>query len=79
MQPLGNKILVRDIIEEKKTESGIILDTVKQHYKKVEVVAVSPDSETKLAVGDICLSNHGGVELERGLWLCNESLLDCKL
>lgn len=79
MQPLGNKILVRDINEEKKTESGIILDLVKDHYRKVKIEAVSPDTQTELKPEDICLCNPGGVELEKGLWLCDERLLDCKL
>ena len=79
MQPLGEKILVRDIIEEKKSEAGLILDTVKSHYKKVKIEKVSKDSTSGLAEGDICLANAGGVELEAGLWLCNEGLLDCKL
>lgn len=80
MKPLGNKILVRDIKQgEKKTESGIILEGVKEHYRKVEVVEVSADSNTELKSGDICLCNPGGVELEAGLWLCPETLLDCKL
>lgn len=79
MQPLGNKILVKDIIEEKVSQSGLILDTIKDHYKKVEIVQVSPDSQTNLKPGDICLANAGGVELEKGLWLCNEQLLDCKI
>lgn len=79
MQPLGNKILVKDILEEKKSQSGLILDTVKDHYKKVEIVAISPDSISKLSVGDICLADAGGVELEKGLWLCKEDLLVAKL
>lgn len=79
MQPLGDKILVRDINEEKKTASGIILDAVKSFYKKVEIVAVSPDSTTNLKPGDICLSGRGGVELEPGVWLCQEKILDAKL
>lgn len=79
MQPIGDKILVRDIVESKTSEAGLILDMVKTPYKKVEIVAVSPDSETKLKKGDICLSNRGGIELEDGLWLCQEKLLDCKL
>jgi co-chaperonin GroES (HSP10) len=79
MQPLGNKILVRDIPEEeKKTESGLVILEAK-YYRKVEVVQVSADSTTKLKPKDICLANPGGVELEKGLWLMNESLLDCKL
>jgi co-chaperonin GroES (HSP10) len=79
MQPLGNKILVKDIHEQKTTESGIFLLPDTGPLKKVEIVAVSPDSETKLKVGDICLSNRGGVELEPGLWLVREDLLDAKL
>jgi co-chaperonin GroES (HSP10) len=81
MQPLGNKILVRDIKEgEKKTEGGLIIpETAQQQYRKVTVEETSWDSDTKLKPGDICLCNPGGVELEDGLWLCNEGLLDCKL
>lgn len=80
MKPLGNKILVRDIVErEKKSEGGILLVGVREHYRKVEVVEISPDSDTKLIPGDICLCNPGGVEIETGLWLCSEGLLDCKL
>lgn len=79
MEPLGKKILVRDIIEEKKSEAGLILDFVKEALKKVEIVSVSKDSDTSLQPGDICLSNYGGVELEKGLWLCNENILDAKL
>lgn len=80
MQPLGNKILVRDIVEgEKTSEGGILLVGVKEHYRKVTVEAISPDSDTKLIPGDVCLCNPGGVEIETGLWLCNEGLLDCKL
>jgi len=79
MQPLGNKILVKDIYVEKTSVAGLILDTIKDHYKRVEVVAISPDSQSILAVGDTCLADAGGVELEKGLWLCREDLLVCKL
>jgi co-chaperonin GroES (HSP10) len=80
MLPLGNKILVKDVEEkEKKTEAGLILDLVKSPLKKVKVVAVSPDSQSKLKKGDTCLSSHGGIEVEKGLWLCQESLLEMKL
>ena len=79
MQPLGNKILVRDRpVGEKKTESGLILK-VQQHYREVTVEATSPDSQTTLVKGDLCLCNPGGVEVETGLWLCNENLLDAKI
>lgn len=79
MQPLGNKVLVKDIHEQKSTESGIILLPDTGPLKKVEIIAVSEDSQTKLKEGDICLSQRGGVELEHGVWLCREDLLDCKL
>lgn len=83
MQPLGNKILVRDLpkAEEKKTEGGIILNQEEweKTYRKVKVEKTSPDSQTTLKEGDICFCGFGGVELEKGLWLCNEGLLDCKL
>jgi co-chaperonin GroES (HSP10) len=79
MQPLGDKILVRQIVESRVTESGIILDPVKKQYEKVEVVEISPDTETLLKPGDICLSVPGGVELEDGVWLRSEKLLHCKL
>ncbi len=89
MQPLGNKILVKDIHEQKKSASGLILDTVKDHFKKVEIVGVSPDSQvlcfdndgdvTAIKVGDICLSDAGGVEIEPGLWLCRSDLLVAKI
>ncbi len=81
MQPLGNKILVRDIIEEeKKTQSGIYLGSVTEHYRKVKIEALSADMEEPvLKLGDICFANPGGVELEKGLWLCRRDLLDAIL
>lgn len=79
MQPLGDKILVKQIVESRVTETGIILDTVKKQYEKVEVVEVSPDTQTVLKAGDICLSAPGGVEIEDGIWLRSEKLLHCKL
>ncbi len=78
-QPLGDKILVEIIVEERKTEAGIILDTVKTPFDKVRVLCVSPDTETALKEGDICLSERGGVELEENVWLKNEKSLVCKL
>lgn len=80
MQPLGNKILVRDIIqEEKKSAGGLIIVDQSNPYRMVKIEKLSGESKTTLKNGDICLCNSGGVELEKGLWLCNENLLDCKL
>lgn len=76
MTPLGNNVLVRDVIEgEKKTQAGIILTDGNKQYKKVKVENKSPDSESKFNEGDTCLSLFGGLEIEKGLWLCNENLL----
>ena len=83
MQPLGNKILVRELPkeDEKKSDGGILIlkTELEKYYRKVTIEATSPDTKTILQKGDICLCGFGGVELEDGLWLCNESLLDCKL
>lgn len=80
MIPIGKKILIRDIIEpEKKTETGIILLDGNDKYRKVKVEKVSPDSETWVKEGDICLATFGGLEIEKGLWLCNETILEMKL
>ena len=79
MQPLGKMILISDIGEkEKKTQAGIILQEINP-YKKVKIEALSETTATSLQPGDICLSNPGGVELEKGIWLCDEGLLVCKL
>lgn len=80
MQPLGNKILVKDYVEQKEAKSKIIL-TDKDPLKKVKIIAVSEDSQTKLKPDDICLSEYGGVETKHGsgIWLCNESLLWAKI
>lgn len=80
MQPLGTKILVKDIVEEKISEAGLHI-IQKDPLKKVKVLAVSKDSETELKPDDVCLSEYGGVEIPQGsgTWLCNESLLCLKL
>ena len=88
MQPLGNKVLVKVLHEEKRSASGLILDTVKNPFNKVEIVAVSPDSEVRcydetgivgIKAGDICLAEGGGVELETDVFLCRSDVLVAKL
>jgi len=89
MQPLGNKILVKILHEEKRSASGLILDTVKNPFNKVEIVAVSPDSDVRcydnefgivaIKAGDICLAEGGGVELEADTFLCRSDVLVAKL
>jgi len=89
MQPLGNKVLIKLIHEEKVSASGLILDTVKNPFNKVEVVGISPDSDvlcykedweiTRIDIGDICLAEDGGVEVEPDIWLCRSDVLVAKL
>lgn len=72
-----------------KTVSSGLITAAAEHYRKVKVVDVSAESQAKykkeygvdypLSIGDICLCNPGGVEVEDGLWLCNEGLLDSVL
>lgn len=48
MRPIGKYIVVRDIQEEVRTESGLILsgeDTNQLRYKKAEVIATGTDVE----------------------------------
>jgi hypothetical protein len=73
--PLGSKILVRDIPQqEKKTASGIVLIN-EDYYKRVTIIDISPQSAISeyIKIGYTCLCERTGVELEPGLFLCNES------
>ena len=89
MQPLGNKVLVKVLHEQKVSAAGLILDHVKNPFNKVEIVAVSPDSDvrcydsdgaiTVIKGGDICLAEGGGVELESDVFLCRSDVLVAKL
>ena len=48
MRPIGKYIIVKDIQEEIKTQSGLILsgeDTNQLRYKRAEVIAVGTDVE----------------------------------
>jgi chaperonin GroES len=41
--PLGNRVVIELIQEEKKSASGIILDAVKDKHVKAKVLSISPD------------------------------------
>lgn len=77
MQPLGNKVLVMDIIEEeKKSEAGLILLNSLTSCRKVSVTAISEDiDDPKVKESEVCLCNHGGIEVDKGVWLCDYGLL----
>jgi chaperonin GroES len=68
IKPLFNNILVEKLVEEKKTASGIILDTVTDTSVtfKSKIVAKGPDALSTLEVGDtVILSRYQrGTDLE---------------
>lgn len=63
-QPLGERVLVKAVVEEKKTASGIIIpDNAKEKPNKAEVVAVSSEVET-VKIGDtVVFGKYAGTEL----------------
>ncbi len=67
--PLGERLLIKPIKEEKKTEGGIVLpDSAKEKPMKAEVVAVGKiDDEEKfdIKVGDKVISvKYAGTEIK---------------
>lgn len=63
-KPLGERVLVQAVVEEKKTASGIIIpDNAKEKPNKAEVVAVS-DELTTIKVGDnVVFGKYAGTEI----------------
>ena len=68
LKPVDDRILVRPLKAEEKTQSGIILpDTVKEKPQEGEVVAVGTDEEIQkiFNVGDrVVYSKFGGNEIK---------------
>ncbi|MCD6252947.1 MAG: co-chaperone GroES [Thermotogae bacterium] len=68
--PLGERLLIKPIKEEKKTEGGIVLpDTAKEKPMKAEVVAISreleDDDDFDVKVGDkVIFSKYAGTEIK---------------
>jgi chaperonin GroES len=64
IQPLGSRVLVRPILDESRTASGIILpETAKEKPQTGLVVAVGDDEEIKVKVDDIVLfAKYTGTE-----------------
>ncbi|MDY0322250.1 MAG: co-chaperone GroES [Arcobacteraceae bacterium] len=63
-QPLGERVLVQRVEEEKKTASGIIIpDNAKEKPQRGEVKAVSAKVEN-ISVGDtVVFGKYGGTEI----------------
>ncbi|ABR29932.1 molecular chaperone GroES [Thermosipho melanesiensis] len=68
VRPLGARLLIKPIQEEKRTEGGIVLpDTAKEKPMKAEVVAVGnlEDSDVDIVVGDkVIFSKYSGTEIK---------------
>lgn len=66
LQPLGNRVLIKPILEERKTEGGIVLpDSAKEKPQKAEVIAVGKLEEIDLNVGDkVLFAKYAGTEIK---------------
>jgi chaperonin GroES len=66
VQPLGSRVLVRVMLEESRTASGLVIpDTAKEKPQRGDVVAVGDDADLiKVAVGDrVLFSKYTGTEI----------------
>jgi chaperonin GroES len=67
VKPLGERLLIKPIVEEKKTAGGIVLpDAAKEKPMKAEIVEVGKLSEDcQLKVGDKVIYNkYSGTEIK---------------
>ncbi|MBO8160816.1 MAG: co-chaperone GroES [Thermosipho sp. (in: Bacteria)] len=66
--PLGSRLLIKPIKEEKRTEGGIVLpDTAKEKPMKAEVIAIGniEDTDFEIRVGDrVIFSKYSGTEIK---------------
>lgn len=65
VQPLGSRVLVRVLVEDSVTASGLVIpDTAKEKGQRGEVVAVGEDEDLKVRVGDrVLFAKYAGTEL----------------
>lgn len=67
VKPLGERLLIKPVKEEKKTEGGIVLpDTAKEKPQKAEVVAIGDKVEDlNVQVGDkVIFAKYAGTEIK---------------
>jgi len=65
--PLGERLLIKPIKEEKRTEGGIVIpDTAKEKPMKAEVIEIGKDVEDiDIKVGDkVIFSKYAGTEIK---------------
>ncbi|MFO8163085.1 MAG: co-chaperone GroES [Thermodesulfobacteriota bacterium] len=66
IQPINNNVLIKlDEVKEDKTSGGIIIpDTAKEKSQEGEIVAVPPDSDIGISVGDrVIYKSFSGTEI----------------
>jgi len=67
VKPLGNRLLIKPVTEERKTEGGIVLpDSAKEKPQKAEVKEVGKlDEDYDIKVGDkVIFSKYAGTEIK---------------
>ncbi|CEP77874.1 MAG: co-chaperone GroES [Defluviitoga tunisiensis] len=67
VKPLGNRLLIKPVKEEKKTEGGIVLpDSAKEKPQKAEIIEIGKlEEDFDLKVGDkVIFSKYAGTEIK---------------
>ena len=69
IKPLGTKVVIKEMVAEEKTASGIVLPgTAQEKPQMAEVLAVGPESEDvkmEVQVGDkVIFSKYAGTEVK---------------
>jgi len=66
IKPLGERVLIKPISEEKRTEGGLVLpDTSKEKPQKAIVAAVGKLEDVELNVNDkVIFSKYAGTEIK---------------
>ena len=64
--PLGDRVVLKQVVAEETTKSGIVLPgQTKEKPQQAEVIAVGPKVEEIVAVGDkVIYSKYAGTEVE---------------
>ena len=67
VKPLGNRLLIKPVVEEKKTAGGLVLpDSATEKPQKAVIVAVGKiDEDCTLKVGDkVIFAKYSGTEIK---------------
>lgn len=66
LKPLGDRVVLEAVEQEAMTASGLVLpDTAKEKSQQGKVLAVGPDIEGEISVGDVVLyAKYSGTEVK---------------